>query len=621
MFCNYCRASNPNDAIYCSACGRTIGLSIEQSAGQDADTGTPLAPSKTFSAVSSEKVVRQEGVQRQAIQENLVQFSAIGRESLSTAQASIPHGSAPPTDTVSAGSQASVVDSQNIFRHINDLNITRGAALPGICIKCGRPAAGFIRKRIYWHPTWLLLLLLPGFLPYFIVMAIVRKRMDLNLPFCAAHLKKYRLFRVLSPLIVLSGSILLVTGAYLSEGYSGVAIEAGFLILLLGVIFWHGTSTVLKARIIDAEHGVFEGAALGFLDKIPERSQGEAVRSDVSGIELGSRPSLSSANSSSMAAYSSMVRRFVAYFADVVIVYLIVFSVYFASGAFGWKLATEDAEVNLLYFVALFTYMIVAQAAYHTTIGKYILGLEVCSEESDTRYPSFGRILLRETFGRLLSSFLFGAGYWTADKTERNKAWSDRLAGTVVIPRTTNRILVRAFSVFVAVSFVVDASAIGYGLYIQDRSKRYVALSAEITAAAKDFAASRDAVNRRTNDAKPVNDSSDFVEWQEQMRLLKVDLNRYENQIDRMQGLLQRGITEDLASSPAERHQYSVLREVYELRRSQAEKLRQEADLVISCDGSGASMTNLRADLELLDSDIEGLENQSSKRLAEIGIK
>jgi hypothetical protein len=29
MFCNYCRASNPNDAVYCSACGRTIKPSLE----------------------------------------------------------------------------------------------------------------------------------------------------------------------------------------------------------------------------------------------------------------------------------------------------------------------------------------------------------------------------------------------------------------------------------------------------------------------------------------------------------------------------------------------------------------------------------------------------------------
>src|SRR5271157_1085514 len=27
MFCNYCRALNPNDAVYCSACGRTITFS------------------------------------------------------------------------------------------------------------------------------------------------------------------------------------------------------------------------------------------------------------------------------------------------------------------------------------------------------------------------------------------------------------------------------------------------------------------------------------------------------------------------------------------------------------------------------------------------------------------
>ena len=29
MYCNYCRALNPNDAVYCSKCGRTITAPVE----------------------------------------------------------------------------------------------------------------------------------------------------------------------------------------------------------------------------------------------------------------------------------------------------------------------------------------------------------------------------------------------------------------------------------------------------------------------------------------------------------------------------------------------------------------------------------------------------------------
>jgi len=46
MFCNYCRAVNPSDAVYCSACGRNIQIAIEgssaQQTAQPANTDLPL---------------------------------------------------------------------------------------------------------------------------------------------------------------------------------------------------------------------------------------------------------------------------------------------------------------------------------------------------------------------------------------------------------------------------------------------------------------------------------------------------------------------------------------------------------------------------------------------------
>jgi len=88
-----------------------------------------------------------------------------------------------------------------------------------------------------------------------------------------------------------------------------------------------------------------------------------------------------------------------------------------------------------------------------------------------------------------------------------------------------------------------------------------------------------------------------------------------------MQGLLQRGITEDLTQSKTELNQYVTLRQVYDLRRKQAEKLREEADLVINCERTQAAYAGLQNDLQLLDSDIHGYEKQASMLLASIGVK
>ncbi len=105
------------------------------------------------------------------------------------------------------------------------------------------------------------------------------------------------------------------------------------------------------------------------------------------------------------------------------------------------------------------------------------------------------------------------------------------------------------------------------------------------------------------------------------MKSVESEIDQYENQIDLMQGLLQRGISENLVLSDAERNQFVKLKQLCALRRRQAEKLRQEADLIINCDGTRASLTSLINDLQLYDSDRESLEHEASQLLAEINAK
>jgi uncharacterized RDD family membrane protein YckC len=361
-------------------------------------------------------------------------------------------------------------------------------------------------------------------------------------------------------------------------------------------------------------------------DEVTAPTVGQSESLPITHAAVYSEPdssTLTSASGASLAlpVYGTMGQRFIAYFADLIVVYLIVIAVYFFSAAIQLPLSASEDESKLLAFIALFVYMIVAQTAYHTTIGKYVHSLEVCSERPNRKYPAFWRILVRETVGRILSSLFWGAGYWFAIKKSKKQAWSDELAGTVVTTRPTNRVLVRAFTGFVFVAFVLDVGIIGYGLYKEEKDKKYAALTKEIESVTKDVIASRQAVDQKMDETKPVNDWADFLLWQDRMKSLKQDLDRYENQIDRMQGLLQRGITEGLAASETERNQLVKLRQVYDIRRGQAEKLRQESDLVTNCDGKRASMVSLRTDLELLDSDIQGLEHRASQLLAEIGIK
>jgi len=319
--------------------------------------------------------------------------------------------------------------------------------------------------------------------------------------------------------------------------------------------------------------------------------------------------------------YATMGQRFTAYLVDLIIVYLIVISIYFASAAFHLPLSASEGESQTLGFLALFVYMIVAQASYHTTIGKYVHGLEVRSDRPNKKYPALWRILVRETIGRLCSCFFWGAGYWLAIRKPKKQAWSDEIAGTIVTTRPTNRVLTRGLTAFALVALVLDVGIVGYGFYKEDRDKQYAAYQKEIQSVTTEVIASRDPVSQKIADTKPVNSLSEFLLWQDQMKLLKKDLDRYENQIDRMQSVLQRGVSENLAASETERIQLVKLKQVYEFRKNQAEKYRQEADLVINCEWTKSSLVGLGNDLKLLDSDVEGLETQASQLLGEIGTK
>jgi|SRR5579883_760627 len=326
-------------------------------------------------------------------------------------------------------------------------------------------------------------------------------------------------------------------------------------------------------------------------------------------------------SSTTLTIYGTLGQRFTAYFADLIVIYLLVIIVYFVSALVQSPLPTGEGDSELLTFACLFLYMIVAQTAYHTTLGKYIHGLEVRSEQTSRKYPAFWRILVRETIGRFLASLFWGAGYWFTNRKPKKQAWSDEIAGTIVTVRPTNKVLARAFTAFVLIALVADIATIGYGQYKQDRDKRYADLQSEIQSASQDVTAARRNVDQQIDATKPVNNAVDFIAWQDRMKTLTQDLDQYEAQINRMQALLQQGISEDLTSSDAERTQLVVLKQVYDIRKRQAEKLRQEANLVISSDYSSASMASLRNSLQLLDSDIDALESQASQLLAQIGEK
>jgi hypothetical protein len=319
--------------------------------------------------------------------------------------------------------------------------------------------------------------------------------------------------------------------------------------------------------------------------------------------------------------YASLGQRFQAYFADIVVVYLVMFLVYFASGVlrvFGKSpfLSGDGSEVYVVYFIVLCSYMTIALTLYHTTIGKYALGLEVASAKRVGAYPSFGRVLLRETVGRFLSSLFFGIGYWRVNGNSQKQAWSDEVAGTVVQVRDVNRTLRRAFIAFVMVGFLVDVGAILYGMRMDEHQKIHAAWEKELSAASTAVQTARSNTNSIIG-----RDPANVHEWQSNMKELLLGLDNYDQRLDSWEQLLKRGERDDLFDGNSELHQVRILVQVIDLRKEQSAKQRQEANLVINYEPSVPAWGDLQSELRILDSDLAALDQKAAALLAEIGVK
>lgn len=76
-------------------------------------------------------------------------------------------------------------------------------------------------------------------------------------------------------------------------------------------------------------------------------------------------------------------------------------------------------------------YYILMTHKFQATLGKMALGLEVRSEEGGK--ATLGKIILRETVGKILSLITFYIGYIMAGFTDKKQALHDMVASTVVV--------------------------------------------------------------------------------------------------------------------------------------------------------------------------------------------
>jgi len=100
------------------------------------------------------------------------------------------------------------------------------------------------------------------------------------------------------------------------------------------------------------------------------------------------------------------------------------------SDAFGAVMDSWLRQVSAETMVA-WAYFILFTTAFGQTPGKMALGIKVV--DGDGEIPGVGRVILRETIGRMLSSIFLALGYFWMLFDGRSQTWHDKIASTYVV--------------------------------------------------------------------------------------------------------------------------------------------------------------------------------------------
>lgn len=134
--------------------------------------------------------------------------------------------------------------------------------------------------------------------------------------------------------------------------------------------------------------------------------------------------------------YAGFWIRWVAVFIDGIVVTVVAIPImiafYFLSGGtFSGKDSDMPVGFNFLGYIISWSYYIFMTDKYQATLGKKAMGIIVVAEDL-SKLP-LGKIILRETIGKIVSGIIFGIGYLMAAFTNKKRALHDIISGTVVI--------------------------------------------------------------------------------------------------------------------------------------------------------------------------------------------
>jgi hypothetical protein len=79
--------------------------------------------------------------------------------------------------------------------------------LPKVCMRCGARAVVYKERRFRWSPGWVIVTIIFGIIPYFIISEVTTRRLTVWVPYCEEHRR-----RPLWPVLVSVGSLIALIG-------------------------------------------------------------------------------------------------------------------------------------------------------------------------------------------------------------------------------------------------------------------------------------------------------------------------------------------------------------------------------------------------------------------------
>jgi hypothetical protein len=146
------------------------------------------------------------------------------------------------------------------------LVMSKMAALPSNCVRCGEPASERIRRTLSWvHPA-LALLICAGLIFYVIAYYIARKTASLEVPICERHRSRRRVMTGVGLGLIGLGSLILIVAAVNGSGWG---ILAALLGLLAGSVVAIVGSVLVGVKRIDDSFVYLKGVHASLVQDLP----------------------------------------------------------------------------------------------------------------------------------------------------------------------------------------------------------------------------------------------------------------------------------------------------------------------------------------------------------------